>query len=174
MARILCKSGESLDDDQKSNSDDDERRKSLKDHQLIAEDAIDEEETFLEIKINDHDVKKTDDGNCLENLNEAHENDEDDDVVILRNKKKPKLRKQNQLSKSTRLERNRLKSTTAVDKHIPDAEGAKMPKTSPPFKVPDEFVVCIKKARFSWCGGNSAEAANLLEIENLLIPKGIV
>lgn len=96
---------------------------------------------------------------------------EDDDAVILRNKQsKIKSRKHNQLSTSSRLERNRLRSTTAVDKHS-IAEGAKTIKASPPFKVPDDVIVCIRDARLSWGGRDDT---NILQIDHLSIPKGIV
>lgn len=90
MARIICKSSESLDDDQKS-TDDANRKQDV--NKLVAGDTIDEEVLLMEIKINDHgDEAKTttgegeirsykSDGNSLENSN-----GNDDDVVILRNK----------------------------------------------------------------------------------------
>lgn len=176
MARMLCKSSESLDDDQQFNSESDDKQIFNK---LFMEGTIDEEELeeklLMEIKINDHDVKilgdtndstvkiTDSDANCSENPNGIH------DVVILRDKNnKTTLRKQNQLSTSTRLERNRLRSTTAADKHSV-AEGPRMMKSAPPFKVPDEVIVCIKDARFSWDGENDF---NVLEIDYLSIPKG--
>lgn len=188
MARIICKS---FDDDQKSNNNDDDanRKQTLK--KLFAEDTIDEEELLMEIKINDHDVenkgeetetttagegeseieRNKNDANCLENLNTI-----EDDVVILRNKNnKTRLRKQNQLS--TRLEKNRLRSTTAVGKHSSNAvEGPKAVPTSisisPPFKVPDEVIVRVKGGKFSWDAGRND--SKVLEIDHLEIPKGIV
>ena len=65
---------------------------------------------------------------------------------------------------------NRLRSTTAVDKQN-IADGAKTMKTSPSFRVPDEVIVCIKDARFSW---DAKDDSNDLEIDHLSIPKGIV
>lgn len=158
MARILCKSSESLDDDQKSSSGDEKSQTACK---LFMDEAIDEEESdeklLTEIKINGHDGKIADDTNELA-VGE-------DEIVVLRNKSnKIKLRKQNQLSTSTRLERNRLRSTTAVDKH----GAVKISKSLPPFRVPDETVVCIDDARFSWDG------KNILSIDHLSVPKGIV
>lgn len=156
MARMLCKSSESLDDDQKSSSGDEKSQTACK---LFMDEAIDEEESdeklLTEIKINGHDGKIADDTNELA-VGE-------DEIVVLRNKSnKIKLRKQNQLSTSTRLERNRLRSTTAVDKH----GVVEISKSSPPFRVPDETVVCIDDARFSWDG------KNILAIDHLSIPKG--
>lgn len=180
MARILCKSSESLDDDQKPNNETDETKVHNK---LFMEETIDEEELeekiLTEIKINDHDVRisedtndstakddieRESDGKLSENPNGIQ-----DDVVILRDKNnKITLRKQNQLGTSTRFERNRLRSTTAADKHS-IAEGPRMPKSAPPFKVPDEVIVCIRNASFSWDGKNDS---NVLEIDHLSIPKG--
>lgn len=159
MARILCKSSESLDDDQKSSSGDEKSQTACK---LFMDEAIDEAESdeklLTEIKINGHDGKIADDTNELAV-------GEDEIVVVLRNKSnKIKLRKQNQLSTSTQLERNRLRSTTAVDKH----GAVEISKSLPPFRVPDETVVCIDDARFSWDGKNT------LSIDHLSIPKGIV
>lgn len=159
MARILCKSSESLDDDQKSSSGDEKSQTACK---LFMDEAIDEAESdeklLTEIKINGHDGKIADDTNELAV-------GEDEIVVVLRNKSnKIKLRKQNQLSTSTQLERNRLRSTTAVDKH----GAVEISKSLPPFRVPDETVVCIDDARFSWDG------KNILSIDHLSIPKGIV
>lgn len=184
MARIICKSSESLDDDPKSNND----VVVLKHHELNKlqpTDTIDEE-LLVEIKINDRDVEsktqevksmeshgggiksnKTD-GNCLEN-----ENGTDDDVVILRNKNnRTRLKKQNQLSKSIRLEKNRLKSTMTGGKH----EAIKLTCVSSPilpiFHVPDDVIVVVKDGKFSW--DTSEKNTNALEIDFLEIPKGIV
>lgn len=186
MARIICKSNESLDDDQKSNNNDDDGNRKQILNKLLAADTIDEEELLMEIKINDRDVEEEArdetfttlsqgeiehnkcDANCLENLNSA-----DDDVVILRHKNnRTRLKKQNQLSPSIRLEKNRLKSTTAVGKHY---EGPKLTFTGAPIlpvQVPDEIIVRIKDGRFSW--GNNEQNPNALEIDHLEIPKGIV
>lgn len=193
MARILSKKRESLDDDQKLNVGSSSRELA---HKLFTPDAIDEEEKelneelLMKIKINDHDVKISENdtndlvaageiernessANCSENSNGNRDGDDgDDDVVILRNRNnKIKLKKQNQLCVSARLERNRLRSTTAVDKHGLAVRDAKTKKTSPPFKVADEVVVCIENARFSWGGKNDT---SYLEIDHLSIPKGIV
>lgn len=177
MARILCRSREELDDEQQP-EDVDKKQISNK---LYAPDTIDEEELdeklLMEIKINDRDAKNLaandfvagDDG--IEGVNKSVANDMNDDSVVLRNKNdKIKLRKQNQLSTSTRLERNRLRATTAVDKHN-IADGPKIMKASPPFKVPDELIVCIKDARFSW---DAKDDTNDLLVDNLSIPKGKV
>jgi hypothetical protein len=187
MARIICKSSELLDDDQKSNNNDNDANRKQMLNKLLAADTIDEEELLMEIKINDHDVKNMEeetvkttttagegenkiernksDANCLENLNGI-----EDDVVILRNK--TRLRKQNQLSTSTRLEKNRLRSTTAVGSSV---EGPRAVSTSisisSPFKVPDDVIVRIKGGKFSWDGKDDL---NVLEIDHLEIPKGIV
>lgn len=178
MARILCKSQESLDDDHKSDNEDEGKKQIC--NKLFMAETIDEEESteeklLMEIKINDHEGKlfgESDDlmtgdvegGNRLENFIESQ-----DDVVVLRNKSnKIKLRKQNQLSTSTRLERNRLRSSTAAEPHN-NGEG-KTINVSPSFKVPDEIIVCITNARFRWNGENDLKA---LEIDQLSIPKGI-
>jgi hypothetical protein len=171
MARILCRSREELDDE-----GGDEKQISNK---LFAPDTIDEEELdeklLMEIKINDHDEKKSTAASDLiggrvdKSVANGSSNDTNDESVVLRSKNnKIKLRKQNQLSTSTRLEKNRLRSTTAADKHN-TAEGGKIMKASPPFKVPDELIVCIKDARLSWAG---EDEANDLLIDNLAIPKG--
>jgi hypothetical protein len=194
MARIICKSSESLDDDddQKSNDNEDDANRKQMLNKLLAADTIDEEELLVEIKINDHDIKNMEeetvtatagegecgiernkiDANCLENLNST-----EDDVVILRNKtNKTRLKKQNQLGTSIRSEKNRLKSTTAVGKHSNAVEGSKATFTpisiSPQFKVPEEVIVRIKGGKFSWDDGNND--SNVLEIDHLEIPKGIV
>ena len=176
MARIICKSSESLDDDQKSNDNEGDGNRKQMLNKLLAADTIDEEELLMEIKINDHDAEKEAkeetvttsgeikiDANCLENLNST-----DDDVVILRNKNnKTRLKKQNQLSPSIRLEKNRLKSTTAVGKH----EALKS-TTASNFTIPDEVILRIKSGKFSW--GSGENILNALEIDHLEIPKGIV
>lgn len=193
MARILSKKRESLDEEQKPNNE--VRAREIA-HKLFTPDAIDEEEKelneelLMKIKINDRDVKisandtndlvaageigrnESSSANCSENSNGIQDGDGDDDVVILRNKNnKIKLKKQNQLGVSARLERNRLRSTTAVDKHSPIVKDAKARKTSPPFRVADEVIVCIENARFSWGGKHDS---NILEIDHLSIPKGII
>lgn len=185
MARILCKGSESLDDDhQKSNNGDENVNKQEISDKLFKERSVDEEELdeklLMEIKINDHDVKisqNTDscltpderfdesDANCVENLNGIQ-----DDAVILRDKKnKIKLRKQNQLSTSIRLERNRLRSTTAVDKHK-TIEGANAAKIAPLIEIPEELIVCIRDATFSWSKKSDTKR---LEVKSLSIPKGM-
>lgn len=178
MARIICKSTDSIDDDQKSNNNDDNANRKQTLNKLPAADTIDEEELLMEIKINDRDFEKPQDeeeekferkgdANCLENLNGT-----EDDVVILRNKNnKTRLKKQNQLSPSIRLEKNRLKSTTAVGKHNEKLTFS-APSISPIFQLPDEVIVRIKDAKFSW--GNDETNSNTLEIDHLEIPKGIV
>lgn len=185
MARILCKDSESLDD-QKSNvevENEDVNKQQIPNKLFIEITTNDEEldeKLLMKIKINDHDAKISEDtndfsrpdvefeeidANCLENSNGIQ-----DDVVIFRDKKnKIKLRKQNQLGTSTRLERNRLRSTTAVDKHRM-REGVSAKKAAPPFKVPDELIVCIKDGRFSW---DQKSDSNCLEVESLSIPKGM-
>lgn len=183
MARILCKSRGSLDDDHKSDNEDDAEKKQIP-NKLFMDETIEDEESeeklLMEIKINDRDGKlfeesdglmtgeiegeKESSANCLENINDSQ-----DDAVVLRNKSnKTKLRKQNQLSTSTRLERNRLRSSTAAESH--NTRGEKTMKVSPPFKVPDDLIVCIRDARFEWNGKNDSKA---LEIDQLSIPKGI-
>ena len=184
MARILCKSSDSLEEDQISNDEHENTEEQPTSNKIFIESTIDEEESdvklLMEIKINDHDVKISDDtkdfltpdveleehdANCSENTNAIQ-----DDVVILRDKKnKIKLRKQNQLSTSTRFERNRLRSTTAVDKHK-FVDSANSIKTATLFNVPEELIVCIKNGRFSW---DQKSDSNCLEVESLSIPKGM-
>ena len=181
MARIICKSSESLDDDQKSSDTEDDGNQKQMLNKLFAADTIDEEELLMDIKINDRDAEKEakeetvttsgeveidhnkNDANCLENLNST-----EDDVVILRNKNnKTRLKKQNQLSSSIRLEKNRLKSTTAVGKYeTPTLTSAST------FTVPDKVILRIKGGKFSW--GSGENVSNALEIDHLEIPKGIV
>lgn len=181
MARVLSKNNDSLDDDQKSGNgcDDDDDEESSRKEKLfkLQRDTIDEEE--MEIKIN-LDINES--GNVHGAIKEEAEDEEeqqsndcddtkpptedDDEVVILRNiNNRVKLRKQNQLSESARLERNRLRTTIAsADKH------SKSIHRLPSFKVPDGVAICINNAKFSWDGRKDS---NILEIENLSIPLGI-
>lgn len=179
MARVLSKNNDSLDDDQKSaNGDDEDDGEESSGKEKLFElqrDTIDEEE--IEIKIN---LDTNERGNVHGAIKEEAEDEEeqhcdgikppvedDDEVVILRNKNnRVKLRKQNQLSESGRLERNRLRSTTAVDKHSKSGSIHRLPS----FKVPDGVAICINNAKFSWDGRKDS---NVLEIENLSIPLGI-
>lgn len=179
MARVLSKNNDSLDDDQKSaNGDDEDDGEESSGKEKLFElqrDTIDEEE--IEIKINPDTNER---GNVHGAIKEEAEDEEeqhcdgikppvedDDEVVILRNKNnRVKLRKQNQLSESGRLERNRLRSTTAVDKHSKSGSIHRLPS----FKVPDGVAICINNAKFSWDGRKDS---NVLEIENLSIPLGI-
>lgn len=61
MARIISKSSDSLDEDQKPNSDVDDGGKKQIANKLFSTETIDEEELdeklLTEIKINDHDVR---------------------------------------------------------------------------------------------------------------------
>lgn len=166
MARILSKSRESLDDDHPSHDEGDKRQQIS--NKLFMEEAIDEEELdeklLMEIKINDREVKiRADDGiandesESLENLSGSQ-----DDAVVLRNKNhKIKLRKQNQLNSSTRLERNRVRAGTAGDE---------APKASTQFKVADGIVVSVRDAKFSW---SSKPDSKCFEINRVDIPKGL-
>lgn len=174
MARILCRSREELDDKQKASAGGDGKQIPNK---LFAPDTIDEEELdeklLMEIKINDRDEANlpaaSDSIGWREDKSVANDTISDESVVLRSKNNKIKLRKQNQLSTSTRLEKNRLRSTTAAgDKHI-TAEGGRVMKASPPFQVPDELIVCIKDACLSWDG---RDEANDLLIDNLAIPKG--
>lgn len=185
MARVLSKNNDSLDDDQKSgNGDDDEDEdESSKKEKLfqLQRDTIDEEE--MEIKIN---LDTNERGNVHGAIKEEAEDEEeqqqqqsndcdeikpptedDDEVVILRSKNnRVKLRKQNQLSESARLERNRLRTTTAADKHTKAGSIHRLPS----FKVPDGVAICINNAKFSWDGRKDS---NVLEIGKLSIPLGM-
>ena len=180
MARVLSKNNDSLDDDQKSGngSDDDKDERSRKEKLFqLQRDTIDEEE--MEIKIN---LDTNEKGNVHSAIKEEAEDEKEqqlndcddikpptedyDEVVILRNKNnRVKLRKQNQLSESARLERNRLR-TTSADKHSKSGSIHRLPS----FKVPDGVAICINNAKFSWDGRKDS---NILEIENLSIPLGI-
>lgn len=102
----------------------------------------------------------------LKPKSDSNELDDANDVVILRNKNnRVKLRKQNQLSESARIERNRLRSTTAADKHVKSGSIHRLPS----FRVPEGIAICINNAKFSWDG---RESSNLLQIEKLSIPLG--
>lgn len=173
MARVLCKSNDSLDDDQKSNNDNDDagriddcdngvRRKAQINDKLFRQDTIDEEE-MDEIKKSDNDESSE----SKSNLNDANS----DDTVILRTKSnsRPRLKKQNQLSESVRVERNRMKSTVIHERHgsIDETKRTSLPS----FKVPDNVAVCINNGKFSWDGRGEAK---LLDIDNLSIPLGII
>lgn len=170
MARILCKSREFLDEDDDHPSHDGDKRQQIS-NKLFMEEAIDKEELdeklLMEIKINDREAKiladdenENDKSESLENLNGSQ-----DDAVVLRNKNnKIKLRKQNQLNSSTRLERSRLRGATAAE------EGPKALGHPPPFKVPEEIVVAIRDAKFAW---DTKTDANCLEIDRIDIPKGL-
>lgn len=179
MARVLCKSTDSLDESE--TSDNEVNKNQISDKLFIERVAVElDEKSPKEIKINDHDVKATKDTNelraadvdCDSDANwEGNSNDIQDDVVVLRNKnEKIRLRKQNQLSTSTRLERNRLRPTTAVDKQSV-VESAKTIKAAS-FKLPEDTVVCIQDACFSWDPKN-IDDSNVLKIDQLSIPKGI-
>lgn len=173
----------------KSEGRDNERRKKLQiSDKLFRQDTIDEEEMdeqlSTEIKIDDECEEPEIDLMALNNYDNqqsmaaaASENENltsHNDAVILRHKSnsRVKLKKQNQLSESTRIDRNKLRSTTfVVDKHNNDA----IKRTRlPSFKVADGTAVCIKDAKFSWDGGRSEATSKFLEIDNLSIPLGII
>lgn len=179
MARVLCKSTESLDDNK--TSEDEVNKNQISDKLFMEQVTVElDEKSPKEIKINDHDVKFAKDTNDLkadvdcdnEDANcEANSNCIQDDGVVLRSKnEKIRLRKQNQLSTSTRLERNRLRSTTAVDKQ--SLSDATKTIKAPSFKLPEETAVCIQDARFSW-DPKASDDSNDLKIDQLSIPKGI-
>lgn len=168
MARVLSKSREFLDEDDHPSNDDGDKRQQIS-NKLFMEEAIDEEELdeklLMEIKINDREVKIRADDEIENGKSESSENlnANPDDAVVLRNKNyKIKLRKQNELSSSTRLERNRgNRGGTAVE----ESE-----KASLHFKVPEEIVVAIRDARFSW---DTKPDSKCLEIDRIDIPKGL-
>lgn len=193
MARVLSKNNGSLDDDQKSTNGNDDgcegslndgvRREEKINEKLfhVQRETIDEEEVdekmASEIKINlDTNERGNVHGTAIKEENEEEEeektdyvandgNDNDEDVILRNKNNRVKLRKQNQLSESARIERNRLRSTTAVDKHEKSGTIHRLPS----FKVPDGIAAYIKNAKFSWDGRKDC---NTLEIENLSIPLG--
>lgn len=180
MARVLSKNNDLLDDDPKTPLAIGENEKLF---QISRETIIDEEEMEEKEKITAVVVEESQSGNKnVSSITEEVEdeesqqidmimptNDVNDDVVILRNKNnRVKLRKQNQLSESARIERNRIRSTTAVDKHKNTTGIHRLPS----FKVPDGIAVCINNAQFSWSGRR--ESKNILQIEKLSIPLGMV
>lgn len=200
MARVLCKSTESLDEDDDGNdkqilendenlktevtSDENYNKKKLQiSDKLFHQDTIDEEEVdedlSTNIKINDEccvDEPKKDliilkDSENSQS-NDVNENSEDNDVVVLRNNRnntRIKLRKQNQLNETMRIERNKMRSTTVV---ITEKRDSIIKRTRlPSFKVPEGIAVCIKDAKFSW-DGSGEESAKVLQIDNLSIPLG--
>jgi hypothetical protein len=163
MARVLCKSSESLDD----NNEDDSGGGQARD-KLSRQDTIDEEE-MDEIKING---EPEIDLIALSNYDNQHEaGGGENEAVILRNKShlRVNLKKQNQLNESTRIERNKLRSTTFVAEKHDVVKRTRLLS----FKVPDGVAVCIKEARFSWDNGGKREATSKqLEIDNLSLPLG--
>lgn len=191
MARVLCKNSE--DDDQKSNNGDE--GKAVEEHKInqksfrVQQDTIDEEEgdekLSQEIKIKlDTNERRNVHGTVAAIKEEDEDESEvrpksdlmtssdemkslDDEVVVLRNKNnRTKLRKQNQLSESTRSERNRLRSTKVIEKVNNEGSFHRLPS----FRVPDGIAICINNAKFSWEGKQNSK---MLEIENLSIPLGI-
>jgi hypothetical protein len=182
---------EGCDDGHKNNKNQSKVGERKINEKLYQRDTIDEEEVVMvveesskklsEIKIN---LDANERGNATAAIKEENEevdeeekeevkpksdpNEHDDvnDVVILRNKNnRVKLRKQNQLSESARIERNRLRSTTAADKHIKSGSINRLPS----FRVPDGIAICINNAKFSWDGRKDS---SLLQIEKLSIPLG--
>jgi hypothetical protein len=194
MARVLCKNNESLDDDQKSNNEDEGDAASkieINEKLFRVQDTIDEEEgeekLSPEIKINlDTNERKNVHVAAIKEEDEDENESEvrpktdlmtssdemkslDDEVVVLRDKNnRAKLRKQNQLSESTRSERNRLRSTKVIEKFNNEEKGSFHRLAS--FRVPDGIAICISNAKFSWEGKQSSK---MLEIENLSIPLGM-
>jgi hypothetical protein len=169
MARVLSKS---IDDDEDEGSTTTTtgqgHKKAPIGDKLPRQDTIDEEE-MDEIKINDGHQPSSDDLIALNNC-DGNENLTHNESVILRNKSnlRATLKKQNQLNESTRIERNKLRSTTFVaDKH---GSGNLKRTRLPSFKVPDGVAVWIKDAKFSWEA--VAATSKLLEIDNLSIPLG--
>lgn len=195
MARVLCKSTESLEEDDDAN-DKQTAKKEIEDTEVKADgksnkkkvqisdklfhqDTIDEEEPdenlSTKIKLNDEpsEEHKSDiiDVENSDNLHSTDVNESfDNDAVILRNKNstRVKLRKQNQLNETTRMERNRMRSTALnTDKRDNTIKRTRLPS----FKVPEGVAVCITDAKFSW-NGNEDSSTKLLEISNLSIPLG--
>jgi hypothetical protein len=181
MARVLCKSNGSLDDERKSNKDDndddddgedddddDDEANNAGSNQIgdkfIFQETIDEE---AEERASGE-IKKIYSTNEEKDLTGATSREIfDDDIVVLRNKNNcVKLKKQNQLSMSVRTKRNRLRST-AADVHT---KSNSMRTRLPSIRVPDNIAVCIHNAKFSW---DCKKDSKLLEIDNLSIPKGI-
>ncbi|XP_070506650.1 ATP-binding cassette sub-family C member Sur isoform X2 [Chironomus tepperi] len=198
MARVLCKSTESLEEDDDANDKQTLKKETLEDAEIKADgksskkkvqisdklfhqDTIDEEEPdenlSTKIKLNDEpsedlkndliDVKNSD------NLHSTDGNESfDNDGVILRNKNstRVKLRKQNQLNETTRVERNKTRSTALnTDKRDSTIKRTRLPS----FKVPEGVAVCITNAKFSW-NGCEDKTTKLLEISNLSIPLGVL
>lgn len=189
MARVLCKSTESLDEDDDDANDGKtlENDDNLKSTEVVAgnsrkklqigdkifhQDTIDEDEEvdenlFGKIKINDESSLKSDliTSEKSDNLHLSH-----DDGVVLRHKnsKGIKLRKHNQLNETTKLERNRMRATVGfIDKRDNVLKRSRLPS----FKVPDGVAVCIKDAKFSW-NENKDGSSKVLEVDNLSIPLG--
>jgi len=187
MARVLCKSTESLEDDDDANDKQTVKKENLDTEvkadgksnkkkvqisdKLFHQDTIDEEEPdetlSTKIKLNDEPRKD------LINVEHSTDGNEcfDNDAVILRNKNstRVKLRKQNQLNETTRMERNRTRSTALnTDKRDSIIKRTRLPS----FKVPEGVAVCITDAKFSW-NGYEDSSTKLLEISKLSIPLGI-
>lgn len=192
MARVLCKNNEALDDDQKSNNGDEIASKVVEEHKIneksfrLQQDTIDEEEGE-EIKTKLDTNERQNVRGTVAAIKEEDENESecqvrpksdlmtssdemkslDDEIVVLRNKNnRSKLRKQNQLSESTRSERNRFRSTKVTEKSNNEGGFHRLPS----FRVPDGIAICINNAKFSWDGKQNSK---MLEIENLSIPLGI-
>lgn len=197
MARVLCKSIESLEEDDDANdkqtvkneildtevkADGKSSKKKVQiSDKLFHQDTIDEEEPdenlSTKIKLNDKPTEEATsyliDVEHFDNLDSNEGNESfDNDAVILRSKNstRVKLRKQNQLNETTRMERNRTRSATLnTDKRDNTIKRTRLPS----FKVPEGVAVCITDAKFSW-NGNEDRSTKFLEISNLSIPLGRV
>lgn len=214
MARVLCKSNTSLDEEPSTTPpqstsnpyEDSYNNNQIKSNEItIPEQLNDKKSLSDDIIINGHDVDENcpnQDNSCSISKNNGVEkldsdycsiNDSSltttnatnntttsdcDDKVILRNKNNNiKLKKQNQLSESTKLERN-LGRTIIVGKHsnsisninINNNESLKI--KLPSFKISDDYIVSIKDAKYSW--DNRMNDSNMLKIDQLSIPRGTI
>lgn len=212
MARVLCKSNTSLDEEQSTTPpqstanpyEDSYNNNQIKSNEItIPEQLNDKKSLSDDIIINGHDVDENEspnqDNSCSISKNNGVEkldsdycsiNDSSltttnatnntttsdcDDKVILRNKNNNiKLKKQNQLSESTKLERN-LGRTIIVGKHsnsINNINSINNESLKRKFKISDDYIVSIKDAKYSW--DNRMNDSNMLKIDQLSIPRGTI
>ena len=218
MARVLCKSNTSLDEEPSTTPpstsnpyEDSYNNNQIKSNEITIPEQLNDKKSLSEdIIINDHDVDENchnQDNSCsISKNNGAEKLDSDycnsineffltttatitnnnnitttsdcDDKVILRNKNNNiKLKKQNQLSESTKLERN-LGRTIIVGKHstnINNNNNSIITNESlkiklPSFKISDDYIVSIKDAKYSW--DDRMDDSNMLKIDQLSIPRG--
>lgn len=222
MARVLCKSNTSLDEEPSTTPpqstsnlpyEESSNNNQIKSNEItIPEQLNDKKSLSQDYIINGHDMDKNcpnQDNSCSISKNNGVEkldsnycsiNDSSfttntnstatsdcDDKVILRNKNNNiKLKKQNQLSESTKLERN-LGRTIIVGKHCSSINSNNNNNTTtttnintneslkrklPSFKVSEDYIVSIKDAKYSW--DDRMDDSNMLKIDQLSIPRGTI